>query len=124
MNYLKVCTILYVMSLCSCTGLKSLSFAKPIKSDANANLIVKPQERAIESTPQVKNLGNDNKPKPKAPDNKQPFKTKEPEILPVKTKEPEKNTVLTHEHHQRAVSKKHQKQPTTHNEKNSQVAQT
>ncbi len=85
------------MSLCSCTGLKSLSFAKPIKSDAGANLIVKPQERAIKSSPKVKNLSNDNNPKPKAPDNKQPVKTKEPEILPVKTKEPEILPVKTKE---------------------------
>ncbi|MFL2483180.1 MAG: hypothetical protein ACJ0KA_02475 [Verrucomicrobiales bacterium] len=97
MNYLKICTILYVMSLCSCTGIKSLSFARPIKSDTGANLIVKPQERAAESSPKVKNLGNIKKPNSKAPDNKQPVETKEPEILPVETKEPEILPVETKE---------------------------
>jgi hypothetical protein len=85
------------MSLCSCTGVKSLSFAKPIKSDAGANLIVKPQERAIKNSPKVRNLGDNNKPKPKAPDNKQPVETKEPKILPVETKEPKIIPVETKE---------------------------
>ena len=85
------------MSLCSCTGIKSLSFARPIKSDTRANLIVKPQERAAESSPKVKNLGNIKKPNSKAPDNKQPVETKEPEILPVETKEPEILPVETKE---------------------------
>jgi len=85
------------MSLCSCTGIKSFSFARPIKIDTGANLIVKPQERAAESSPKIKNLGNIKKPNSKAPDNKQPVETKEPEILPVETKEPEILPVETKE---------------------------
>ena len=83
------------MSLCSCTGIKSLSFARPIKSDTGDNLIVKPQERAAESSPKVKNLGNIKKPNSKAPDNKQPVETKEPEKNSgLKPKLPEREAII------------------------------
>ena len=92
------------MSLCSCTGIKSLSFAKPTKNDASAPLIVKPQKnlakpssklKTIESNGQDKTVASENTQQPKTKEPEiQPIKTKEPEIQPIKTKEPKNNSGL------------------------------
>ena len=82
------------MSLCSCTGIKSLSFTKPTKNDTSAPLIVKPQKNLNKSSSKLKKIETNDLNQTKDSENKKQPKAKEPEIQPNENKEPKKNSGL------------------------------
>ena len=76
------------MSLCSCTGIKSLSFTKPTKNDTSAPLIVKPQKNLNKSSSKLKKIETNDQNQTKDSENKKQPKAKEPGIQPNENKEP------------------------------------
>ena len=76
------------MSLCSCTGIKSLSFTKPTKNDTSAPLIVKPQKNLNKSSSKLKKIETNDQNQTRDSENKKQPKAKEPGIQPNENKEP------------------------------------